>query len=369
MRGLKYVHTANVYHRDLKPKNILANADCKLKICDFGLARPSFHDSGPTTVFWTDYVATRWYRAPELCGSFFTKYTPAIDIWSIGCIFAEILSGRPLFPGKNVVHQLEIITDLLGTPTPEQVAKVRNEKARRFLSNMRIKPKIPFAQRFPNAAPASLAILEKLLMFDPDDRPTAEQALADPYFAGLADPAREPVAEIISRSDYAFESKKLSPEEVRGLLYREILEYHPQAKREFDGGETASSFMYPSGVQGVGAGFAAAEEAAAAGDGGGGASQGGAGGNGVKHELRRSAQSLPRESVDKYRDEAQTYLMGGAGALMRSDSINVATPGVMRQADIDEMMDAAESMSLDDKELEEAAKQAQAMMAENGGQG
>jgi mitogen-activated protein kinase 1/3 len=65
-------------------------------------------------VFWTDYVATRWYRAPELCGSFFTKYTPAIDIWSIGCIFAEILSSRPLFPGKNVVHQLEIITDLLG---------------------------------------------------------------------------------------------------------------------------------------------------------------------------------------------------------------------------------------------------------------
>ena len=93
-----------MYHRDLKPKNILANADCKLKICDFGLARPAFHDSGPTTVFWTDYVATRWYRAPELCGSFFTKYTPAIDIWSIGCIFAEILSGRPLFPGKNVVH-------------------------------------------------------------------------------------------------------------------------------------------------------------------------------------------------------------------------------------------------------------------------
>ena len=112
------MHTANVYHRDLKPKNILANADCKLKICDFGLARPSFHDSGPTTVFWTDYVATRWYRAPELCGSFFTKYTPAIDIWSIGCIFAEILNGKPLFPGKNVVHQLEIITDLLGTPAP-----------------------------------------------------------------------------------------------------------------------------------------------------------------------------------------------------------------------------------------------------------
>lgn len=78
----------------------------------------------PTTIFWTDYVATRWYRAPELCGSFFAKYSPAIDIWSIGCIFAEILLGKPLFPGRNVVHQLEIITDLLGTPSAEVIAKV-----------------------------------------------------------------------------------------------------------------------------------------------------------------------------------------------------------------------------------------------------
>uniref|UniRef100_A0A061QPF2 Mitogen-activated protein kinase 16-like isoform x1 n=1 Tax=Tetraselmis sp. GSL018 TaxID=582737 RepID=A0A061QPF2_9CHLO len=123
LRGLKYIHTAEVFHRDLKPKNILANSDCKLKICDFGLARPAFNDM-PTTVFWTDYVATRWYRAPELCGSFFAKYTPAIDIWSIGCIFAEVLLGKPLFAGRNVVHQLELITDLLGSPSAEVIAKV-----------------------------------------------------------------------------------------------------------------------------------------------------------------------------------------------------------------------------------------------------
>ncbi|VAI78810.1 unnamed protein product [Triticum turgidum subsp. durum] len=72
LRALKYIHGANVFHRDLKPKNILANADCKLKICDFGLARVSFNDA-PSAIFWTDYVATRWYRAPELCGSFFSK--------------------------------------------------------------------------------------------------------------------------------------------------------------------------------------------------------------------------------------------------------------------------------------------------------
>lgn len=138
LRALKYIHTANVYHRDLKPKNILANANCKLKICDFGLARVAFSDT-PTTIFWTDYVATRWYRAPELCGSFFSKYTPAIDIWSIGCIFAEVLTGRPLFPGKNVVHQLDLMTDLLGTPSMDTISRVRNEKARRYLTSMRKK--------------------------------------------------------------------------------------------------------------------------------------------------------------------------------------------------------------------------------------
>ena len=70
-------------------------------------------------------LAAHRYRAPELCGSFFAKYSPAIDIWSIGCIFAEILLGKPLFPGRNVVHQLELITDLLGTPASEVIDKVR----------------------------------------------------------------------------------------------------------------------------------------------------------------------------------------------------------------------------------------------------
>ena len=119
LRGLKFVHSAKVFHRDLKPKNILANSDCKLKICDFGLARPALDPNPYHTIYWTDYVATRWYRAPELCGSFFARYSPAIDIWSVGRIFAEILLGKPLFPGRNVVQQLELITDLLGKPAPE----------------------------------------------------------------------------------------------------------------------------------------------------------------------------------------------------------------------------------------------------------
>uniref|UniRef100_A0A7C8ZJQ7 mitogen-activated protein kinase n=1 Tax=Opuntia streptacantha TaxID=393608 RepID=A0A7C8ZJQ7_OPUST len=259
LRGLKYIHTANVFHRDLKPKNILANADCKLKICDFGLARVAFNDT-PTAIFWTDYVATRWYRAPELCGSFFSKYTPAIDIWSIGCIFAELLTGKPLFPGKNVVHQLDLMTDLLGTPSPEAIARIRNEKARRYLSSMRKKKPIPFSQKFPHADPLALRLLERMLAFEPKDRPTAEEALADPYFKGLAKVEREPSAQPVTKMEFEFERRRVTKEDVRELIYREILEYHPKMLKEYLEGSEPTSFMYPSAVDHFKKQFAFLEE-------------------------------------------------------------------------------------------------------------
>ncbi|GAB2229851.1 hypothetical protein Droror1_Dr00014107 [Drosera rotundifolia] len=247
LRALKYMHTANVYHRDLKPKNILANANCKLKICDFGLARVAFNDT-PTTIFWTDYVATRWYRAPELCGSFCSKYTPAIDTWSIGCIFAEVLTGKPLFPGKSVVHQLDLITDLLGTPSLETIAGVRNEKARKYLTDMRKKHPISFSEKFPNADPLGLRLLQKMLAFDPKDRPTAEEALADPYFKGLAKVEREPACQPISKIEFEFERRKVAKEDIRELIYREILEYHPQLRQDYINGNQGTSFIYPSAL-------------------------------------------------------------------------------------------------------------------------
>ncbi|GFR45427.1 hypothetical protein Agub_g6806 [Astrephomene gubernaculifera] len=300
LRGLKYIHSAKVFHRDLKPKNILANSDCKLKICDFGLARPAFTDA-PTTVFWTDYVATRWYRAPELCGSFFAKYSPAIDIWSVGCIFAEVLAGRPLFPGRNVVHQLELITDLLGSPPPEVIAKVRNEKARRFLLSMRPKTGVPFESHFPRAAPAALRLLRRMLAFDPAERPTAEEALQDPYFEGLHAPAREPISPPLSKLAFEFDRRKLSLEDVRHLIYREILEYHPGLLRDYLAGAPPPAFTHPSALESFKRQFAHLEAM-----------------GGVPHVAGASAAassapricpsaSLPKEWVAEFQSEAARY--------------------------------------------------------------
>ncbi|KAF5285710.1 hypothetical protein FQA39_LY16516, partial [Lamprigera yunnana] len=93
LRGLKYIHSAGIIHRDLKPSNIAVNEDCELKILDFGLARP-------TETEMTGYVATRWYRAPEIMLNWM-HYNQTVDIWSVGCIMAELLTGRTLFPGSD----------------------------------------------------------------------------------------------------------------------------------------------------------------------------------------------------------------------------------------------------------------------------
>ena len=102
LRALKAMHSANVLHRDLKPSNLLLNANCDLKVCDFGLAR-SAASTEDNSGFMTEYVATRWYRAPEIMLTF-KEYTKAIDVWSVGCILAEMLNGKPLFPGKDCKH-------------------------------------------------------------------------------------------------------------------------------------------------------------------------------------------------------------------------------------------------------------------------
>jgi mitogen-activated protein kinase 1/3 len=165
LRALKALHSADVIHRDLKPSNLLLNANCDLKVCDFGLARSvkTAEPSGTETGFMTEYVATRWYRAPEIMLTF-KQYTKAIDIWSVGCILAEMLSGKPLFPGRDYHHQLTLILDVLGTPTLDEFYAITTRRSRDYIRALPFRKRRPFAQLFPNANPLAVDFLTKTLV-------------------------------------------------------------------------------------------------------------------------------------------------------------------------------------------------------------
>ncbi|GHJ84446.1 hypothetical protein NliqN6_0848 [Naganishia liquefaciens] len=198
LRGMKYIHSANVIHRDLKPGNLLVNADCELKICDFGLARgfrpdPSEWDpnsQGPGGPM-TEYVATRWYRAPEIMLSY-KRYSTGIDVWSIGCILAELLGGKPIFKGKDYIEQLNLILQILGMPDEATLTAIGSEKACAYIRTLPVYEKVPFETLYPDADPEALDLLEKLLRFDPAERISVAEALKHPYMAPYHDETDEP---------------------------------------------------------------------------------------------------------------------------------------------------------------------------------
>ncbi|XP_061350329.1 mitogen-activated protein kinase homolog MMK2-like isoform X1 [Gastrolobium bilobum] len=219
LRGLKYVHSANVLHRDLKPSNLLLNANCDLKIGDFGLARTTSE-----TDFMTEYVVTRWYRAPELLLNC-SEYTAAIDIWSVGCILGEIMTRQPLFPGKDYVHQLRLITELIGSPDDTSLGFLRSDNARRYVRQLPQYPKQQFAARFPNMSPGSVDLLEKMLIFDPNRRITVEEALCHQYLAPLHDINEEPVCP--RPFSFDFEQPSFTEEDIKELIWRESVKFNP----------------------------------------------------------------------------------------------------------------------------------------------
>uniref|UniRef100_A0A672SLX6 Mitogen-activated protein kinase 14 n=1 Tax=Sinocyclocheilus grahami TaxID=75366 RepID=A0A672SLX6_SINGR len=192
LRGLK----------DLKPSNLAVNEDCELKILDFGLARLTDDEM-------TGYVATRWYRAPEIMLNWM-HYNMTVDIWSVGCIMAELLTGRTLFPGTDHIDQLKLILMLVGTPEPELLTKISSESVSFLLC--------------PMLSVLAVDLLEKMLVLDTDKRITASQALAHPYFSQYHDPDDEPEAEPY---DQSFESRELDIEEWKQLTYEEVISFEP----------------------------------------------------------------------------------------------------------------------------------------------
>ncbi|KAF8397612.1 hypothetical protein HHK36_016532 [Tetracentron sinense] len=224
LRGLKYIHSANVLHRDLKPSNLLLNSNCDLKICDFGLARTTSE-----TDFMTEYVVTRWYRAPELLLNC-SEYTAAIDIWSVGCIFMEIIKREPLFPGKDYVQQLRLITELLGSPEDSDLGFLRSDNARKYVKQLPQVPKQPFSQKFANMSPTAIDLAEKMLVFDPCKRITVDEALNHPYLVSLHEINEEPTCP--SPFVFDFEQLSLSEEDIKELIWRESLNFKSDKMEE-----------------------------------------------------------------------------------------------------------------------------------------
>lgn len=184
-RGIAFCHHHRVLHRDLKPQNLLISRTGELKLADFGLARAF----GIPVRSFTHEVVTLWYRPPDvLLGS--RQYSTPVDVWSIGCIFAEMFTGRPLFPGKNDADQLKVIFKIIGTPTPDawpgmdKLPKYGSEEYKLYP-----RPKDLSAQ-VPGMPPAGVDLLGRMLEADPSKRISAAEALAHPFFAELPDALR-----------------------------------------------------------------------------------------------------------------------------------------------------------------------------------
>jgi len=233
LRGLKYIHSAGVLHRDLKPSNILVNANCDCKIADFGMARTSDPVTGREK-YMTGYVTTRWYRAPEVILSW-RIYSKALDLWSVGCILAELLGRTPIFPGRDYNHQLRLVFTILGTPKPADLSFIKCEETQKKVKNMALKKPTPLSNLYPHAGPKCLNMLGRLIEFVPSKRLTVEGALKHPYLEKLHDPEDEPSAQTIF--DFDFErDKNLDANGCKRLLWEEACKYHPHL-REMKGPE------------------------------------------------------------------------------------------------------------------------------------
>ncbi|XP_035280754.1 cyclin-dependent kinase-like 2 [Anguilla anguilla] len=185
LRAIKFCHQHNIIHRDIKPENILVSQCGVVKLCDFGFARTM---AAPGEVY-TDYVATRWYRAPELLVGD-TKYGKAVDVWAIGCLFMEMLTGDPLFPGDSDIDQLYLIMRCFGNLTPRHQELFYKNPVFAGVSLPEVPEKEPLEKRFPKLSFAVSDLTKKCLQIDPDKRPSCSDLLQHEFFLKDGFPAR-----------------------------------------------------------------------------------------------------------------------------------------------------------------------------------
>ena len=281
--GLRYMHSANILHRDLKPANILINSDCSLKICDFGLSRsmetslniterenievkdavePGKADILMRELFidttgrgkkrkLSGHVVTRWYRAPELI-LLDKNYDRQIDVWSLGCVFAELLTMMrdnapyyiergPIFPGKSCFplspdignssfkngypasdkDQLNVIMEILGTPCDEDLQCFDNSMAISYIKSFSINEKKPLNLLFPGSTPEEIDVLTKMLVFNRQKRITLDELLEHPYFQNIRNSELEILATIPANFEFD-RSDSMDINELKDIFMRQV---------------------------------------------------------------------------------------------------------------------------------------------------
>ena len=294
-KALMYMHSAQLVHRDMKPSNLLLNSECLMKVCDFGLARSLISTKGdadpategpntkmPDNPFYiddnpimTDYVATRWYRAPEILVGSLT-YGTAVDQWSLGCIFGEMLGGKPVFPGTSTLNQIEKVGELVGAPSADAVRAMQSTYVANMLDSMLFpngevgadgkRAMLPFNRQsppepnsaggaigasssaadssggeaggksqlkshseetrratwsamYPKASDDAIDLLERLMQYDPRRRLTALEGLSHSYCQQFHDPESEVTYAQGKVSISVHDNKKLTVSKYRDLLY------------------------------------------------------------------------------------------------------------------------------------------------------
>ncbi|XP_026997969.1 mitogen-activated protein kinase 8 isoform X5 [Tachysurus fulvidraco] len=231
--GIKHLHAAGIIHRDLKPSNIVVKSDCTLKILDFGLAR-----TAATGLLMTPYVVTRYYRAPEVILGM--GYQANVDVWSVGCIMAEMVRGSVLFPGTDHIDQWNKVIEQLGTPSQEFLMKL-NQSVRTYVENRPRYAGYSFEKLFPdvlfpadsdhNKLKASQArdLLSKTLVIDASKRISVDEALQHPYINVWYDPAEvEAPPPVIT--DKQLDEREHTVEEWKELIYKEVLDWEDRMK-------------------------------------------------------------------------------------------------------------------------------------------
>ena len=219
LRAIYYLHSANIIHRDFKPSNVLINEDCTIKLCDFGMSR-NLKENDLTL---TEYVVTRYYRAPEIMLSSH-HYCKKIDVWSVGCSFAELLTKKFLFPGENYIAQIKLIIEALGSPSEEDLNFISNESAKKYVRDLgKIKKKsIEKIVNYPY--PLALDLLDKMLVFNPEKRISIEDALNHPYLKNIREGIEDPVYKGTLNLDFDYDNN-ITVESLVNLLIKEVNDF------------------------------------------------------------------------------------------------------------------------------------------------